>query len=174
MANRYQSAIPPVPPSFFLSLTSAQQKQLTHLLNAYKIHYECYYSFSGEMLKKTGFVYEIWEGLIRNETVKQSGISKSMFRLLLFVYFLGKSPKFKDIRLTKDIIKRETRVMRYINRLWPEKNLKYLVKYGWLNVHLLRYRKKQYFVSEKGNDLIMIYGLKYAELFNNFFQPLSL
>lgn len=174
MANRYQRAIPPVPPSFFLSLTTKQQRELTHLLNAYKIHYELYYSFSGETLKRSGFVYEVWQQLLWNEVIKPSGINKSMFRLLLFIYFLGKSPKFKDIRLTKDVIIKESKVMRHINRLWPAKNLKYLEQYGWVTVHLLRYRKKQYFVSEKGIGLITSFGLEYGKLFNDFFQPLAL
>jgi hypothetical protein len=53
-------------------------------------------------------------------------------------------------------------------------NIKYLEKYGWLTVQLLRWKKKQYFVSEKGHSLITAFGVKYNDLFNDFFEPLAL
>jgi hypothetical protein len=174
MSGKPKQTLPPVPPSFFLSLDDTQRNQLTHLLNAYRVHYANYYSFSVEMLKKSGFMYEMYETLIWNETIKQSGISKSMFRLLLLIYFLEKSPKYKNIRLTQDVIFKASKLMRYVNRLWPQQNIKYLEKYGWLTVYLLRWKKKQYFVSEQGHTLITSFGVKYAELFNDFFEPLSL
>jgi hypothetical protein len=174
MSGKPKSTIPPVPSSFFLSLTLDQRNQLTHLLKAYRLHYANYYSFSGEMLKKSGFMYEMYETLIWNETIKQSGISKSMFRLLLLIYFLDKSPQYKNIRLTQSVIFKAAKLMRYVHRLWPQMNIKYLEKYGWLTVQLLRWKKKQYFVSEKGHSLITAFGVKYNDLFNDFFEPLAL
>ena len=168
------TVLPPVPPSFFLSLTASQQKQLGILLTAYKAHYANYFSFSGEMIKKNGFVMGIWENVLYHEVLQPKLITKNMFRLLLFVWFLQHSPKFKDTRLVKEVICAEIKCMGNVNRLWPQKNLKYLVKYGWLSVHLLRYRKKQYFVSDKGACLITAYTIRFQELYNNLFEPLSL
>jgi hypothetical protein len=175
MNTRQHSIIKPsVPPSFFLSLTPEQRKQLTQIIYSYKAHYSAHFSFSGEMIKKNGFVVGIWENTLWHEIIKPSGMTKNMFRIMKFIWFLEHSPRFKNTRLTKSVIVEEIKVMLKIYRLWPAKNLPYLERYGWLTVHILRHRQKQYFVSEKGLSLITAYSLRYQELFNDFFEPLSL
>ncbi len=172
--TKYTKPIPSVPPSLFLSLNATQQKQLSQLLIAYRTHYANYYSFSGELIKKNGFITGVYEHVLYQEVLQPRLITKNMFRLLLFIWFLQHSIKFKDIRLTKQVICDEIKCMGNIYRLWPDKNLKYLAKYEWITVHKLRMNRKQYFVSEKGRNLIMIYSQRFQDLYNNLFEPLSL
>jgi hypothetical protein len=166
--------LPLVPSSFFLSLLPEQQQQLKLFLHALKLHYASYYSFSGEMIKKNIFIANMWENRLYNEVLKPTLITKNMFRTLLVIWFMQHAPKYKNTRLTRDIIKEQCKTMGKIYRLDAFRMLRFLSKFDWVGFYLLRHKKQVFFVSEKGLSLITAYSLRYQELFNDFFEPLSL
>lgn len=174
MRIKFAKPTPPVPADFFSSLSPEQQKQLTHLLKAYRYYYEQYYSFSGEMIKKNGFINGVFEVRLCKDVIEPAGMTRNMFRMMVFIWFLQKSPRFKDIRLTNKEIKQQLHYMGRINRLWPFRNIIYLTKYGWLTAHKFRNKQKQFFVSEKGINLITAYSLRFQELYHEVFEPLHL
>jgi hypothetical protein len=176
MARVSNKIHPSIPSSFFSSLSSEQQKQLTQLLHAYRVHYANYYAFCGETIKKSGFIFIIWERILWKEIVKPTGISPNMFRLLLLIWSISKSPKYANNAdgLTRPVIIEHAKVMACIPRIYPQNNLRYLDKWGWVRVHKLRWNRKQYFVSDKGTTLIAAYSIRFQELFNQVFEPLNL
>lgn len=176
MKSNYKDIVPAVPPSFFSSLTIEQQKELRRILTAYRLHYSTYYSFSGEIIRRESFIFSLWRVRLYKEVIEPAKITNEMFHLLSIVYYLGISPRYKDTRITKQVIIDIVKGMGYcgLTRLFPQQNLRYLVKYEWLSIHRLRNNKAQYFITQKGRDIMIKYSLQFTELFNSFFESLSL
>ena len=173
MNIKKEPIVPAVPSSFFSSLTPEQQKQLNQVLKAYQVYYSNYYGFSGKLIKQNGFIAYMFSVDIWKEVIVPSGMTKNMFILMQFIYFLQMSDKFKDERLTIDLIIKEIYLLGSINRLWPTKNVKYLVMYGWCGYHSYKQGKRAYFVTEKGIDLLTKYNLAFQRHFNEVFLRLT-
>lgn len=163
---------PTFPPSFFSSLNREQRIQFNQIIRSCEIHFANKYSFSGELLKKEGFISMVYDRLLMQETVLPSGISRKMFLILLIVWFIKRSPRYKNEFTTGALIFEVSKqYLSDIPQLWPRQQIKYLAKYGWLG---LNKTNKSYFVTEQGSLLIKAYSEHYKKLHDSFFSPLSL
>ena len=163
---------PTLPPSFFSSLSVEQQKQFNQIIRSCEIHFAQQYSFSGELLKKEGFISMVYDRLLMKETVLPSGISRKMFLILLIVWFIKRSPRYKNDFITGALIFEVSKhYLSDIPQIWPRQQIKYLAKYGWIG---LNKTNKSYFVTEQGSLLIKSYSEHYKKLHDSFFTPLSL
>ena len=176
MKSTYRNITPSVPPSFFSSLTIEQQKQFRQIITSYRLHYSNYYQFSGEMIRREAFVFSLWRVRLFKEVLEPELITNEMYHLLSIIYYLSISPRYKDIRITKALIYQVSKELGYcgLTRLKPQQNLRSLVKYNWLTIHRLRRNQAQYFLTQKGRDLMIKYSLRFTELYNDFFEPLNL
>lgn len=156
---------------FFSSLSPEQQKQFTIIVGEQHTRLKKYYDFKRGLLFETGFILFLWGNRLFEEVVKPTLMSKSMWRLLIFVWALKHTQKYKDEHLTRKIIITESQNMGKIQKMWPMRNLIALEKYGWLGTTKGVWNTKRYFITEQSRLLIHHYSLSYSRLFDEFFLP---
>lgn len=159
---------------FFSSLSPTQQKQFVLIVGEYKQYWSGYYKFKHGTLKQSAFVYLLWDKRLWELVIKPSRLNKSMWLLLVLVFALKTTNRYKDKALTKKAIIEESGCMGTISRLRPTNSICFLEKHGYLSsTRLTVTKQKQYFITEKGQQLINNYSINYSKLFNDFFMPLE-
>lgn len=119
-------------------------------------------------------VFAVWETKLYREILKPTLISRNMFRVMVMIWFMEHSPRFKDERMTQKLIIDTINQHAENNRLAPLYCIRKLEKYAWLRVQKYRWGKKIYFVSDKGQQLITTYQMRFQEHFHELFEPLGL
>lgn len=175
MANlRAKAVIPALSAQLLSSLSPDQRKQLIILLGKYRKHYADYFLFRWGMVRTSGFVYEMWATQLFNEIIKPSGLNKSMWRVLLIIWSMEQSKRYKAIQINRKTLQDLINQFYCTPRRMDIARLsRYLMRYNWIG-HTKQFRKPHtYYLTEKAHTLIRDYSVRYGQLFNQFFEPLE-